>query len=96
MSKNYAMGPKLDEFFTPWIIGGGWTDGLSSKYLTDTDGNPIPTSYSGGFMGGGNGIYSGFGGYIGSFKIYSNPLTAAEASKNYNAHRLFFTNIDLG
>ena len=96
VSKNYAMGPKLDEFFTPWIIGGGWTDGLSSKYLTDSDGNPIPTSYSGGFMGGGNGIYSGFGGYIGSFKIYSNPLTAAEASKNYNAHRLFFTNIDLG
>jgi hypothetical protein len=96
VSKMYGLGPKMDEFFTPWILGGGWTDGIKTGYLRDDLGQPIPTSYSGGFMGGGCGVYSGFGGHIGSFKIYSNPLTAEEATKNYNAHRLFFTNIDLG
>jgi hypothetical protein len=47
-------------------------------------------------MGGTGGIYSGFGGHIGSLKIYSTPLTDAQVTKNYTAHRSFFGNIDLG
>lgn len=96
VSNRYGLGPKNDEFFTPWIIGGGWTDGIPTSYQKDGDGQPIVDSFEGGFMGKTSGIYSGFGGYIGSFKIYSNPLEQEAVQKNYNAHRLFFTNIDLG
>ena len=27
-SKDFIQGPRNDPFFTPWIIGGGWTDGI--------------------------------------------------------------------
>jgi len=27
-SEDFLQGPRNDPFFTPWIVGGGWTDGL--------------------------------------------------------------------
>lgn len=96
VNARYVLGPKNDQFFTPWIVGGGWTDGLPTSYQTDNSDQPIPQSFRGGFMGGTGGIYSGFGGHIGSLKIYSTPLTDAQVTKNYTAHRSFFGNIDLG
>ena len=27
-SEDFLQGPKNDPFFTPWIVGSGWTDGL--------------------------------------------------------------------
>ena len=71
-------GPSLDESFTPWIIGGGYTDG-----------NP-----NGNFMGGEyGGKASGLKGHVGSVKMYSRPLTPSEVVINYNATQNFFKNI---
>lgn len=73
-------GPKLDQYFTPWIIGGGYTDGMQT----------------GNFMGGQyGGIISGLKGYIGGIKLYSKALTDAQVLKNYNASKNFFKNIDI-
>tara|TARA_R110000796_G_scaffold60666_4_gene140462 strand:+ start:26231 stop:28936 length:2706 start_codon:yes stop_codon:yes gene_type:complete len=82
---DFKGGPKNDSYFTPWILGGAWTDGL----FIDT------STSSGGFMGTGSGMYSGLGGHLGSFKIYSKPLTKVEVLKNYEAHRILFSNINL-
>ena len=72
------VGPDLDDFFTPWIIGGGYTDG-------NPDGN---------FMGGEyGGKVSGLKGHVGSVKLYSRPLTDAEVLINYTASKNFFKNI---
>jgi len=81
----FADGPRNDTYFTPWIFGGGWTDGLS----VDTP------SQSGGFMGNSHGFYSGLGGRIGSLKIYGKPLNTSEVNKNFNAHKAFFQNINI-
>lgn len=71
-------GPKLNEFFTPWIVGGGYTDGM----------------YTNGFMGGDRGGYqSGLGGHVGSMKFYSRPLTAKEVEQNYEAQQGLFKSI---
>ena len=73
-------GPSLDTFFTPWILGGGYTDG-----------NP-----NGNFMGGEyNGKVSGLRGYLGCTRFYSRPLEDGEVLNNYNATQKFFKNIDL-
>jgi len=73
-------GPILDTFFTPWILGGGYTDG-----------NP-----NGNFMGGEyNGKISGLRGYLGCTRFYSRPLDDSEVLNNYNATQKFFKNIDL-
>lgn len=72
------LGPELDDFFTPWIIGGGYTDG-----------NP-----NGNFMGGEyGGKVSGLKGHVGSVKMYSRPLTSSEVEINYTASKAFFKNI---
>jgi hypothetical protein len=72
-------GPKLDKFFTPWIVGGGYTDGMKT----------------GNFMGGEyGGIISGLRGYLGSLKFYSKPLSSEEILNNYKAQQGFFKNID--
>lgn len=71
-------GPNLNPFFTPWIVGGGYTDGYK-------DGN---------FMGGDrSGIISGLRGFLGSLKFYSKPLDTEEVIKNYKAQKGFFKNI---
>jgi len=77
---SLKTGPKLDPYFTPWIVGGGYTDGLYNK---------------GNFMGGVyGGIISGLRGYLGSIKFYSKSLTNFEVLNNYNTHKNFFKNID--
>ena len=72
-------GPDTNTYFTPWIIGGGWTDGLPKV----------------GFMGEGHGLSSGLGGHVGSFKIYSKPLDSIEVTHNYNAHKNYYKDIDV-
>ena len=74
-------GPKLDPFYTPWIVGGGWTDGM---YL------------NGNFMGGDRGgIVSGLRGHVGSLKFYSKPLNTAEVLNNFNIQKGYFKNINI-
>lgn len=76
-----AYGPKLDTFFTPWIVGGGYTDGLAA---------------SGNFMGGDfGGVTSGLKGNLGSIKFYTKPLTIEEVLTNYNAQKDLFKNISV-
>ena len=74
-------GPLANPFYTPWIVGGGWTDGM---YL------------NGNFMGGDRGgIISGLRGHIGSLKFYSKPLNNDEVLNNYKAQQGFFKNIKI-
>jgi hypothetical protein len=74
-------GPKLDRYFTPWIVGGGYTDGMYQY---------------GNFLGGQyGGVRSGLNGYLGSLKFYSRPLSASEIINNYKAHEGFFKNINI-
>jgi len=76
---SLIVGPKLNGQFTPWIIGGGYTDGMA---------------LSGNFMGGTyGGILSGFKGHMGSIKFYSRPLNSAEVKINYTSQQAFFKNI---
>ena len=76
-----TVGPPLDTFFTPWIVGGGYTDGLDS---------------SGGFMGGDwGGRNSGLRGHLGSLKFYKKPLDSGEVFNNFNVQRELFKNIDM-
>lgn len=77
----FSQGPKLNDFFTPWIVGGGYTDGYRAT--------------NSGFMGQKHGLKSGLNGYMGSVKFYSKALTAVESKKNFDAQKGFFKNIDL-
>lgn len=76
---DYKDGVKLNKFFTPWIVGGGWTDGM---YFNN---NFMGTQYGG--------RASGLGGHIGSLKIYEKALSSSEVTQNFNAQSDFFTNI---
>tara|TARA_R100001509_G_scaffold43822_2_gene23750 strand:- start:17911 stop:20448 length:2538 start_codon:yes stop_codon:yes gene_type:complete len=77
---DLSGGPRLDTYFTPWILGGGYTDG-----------NP-----NGNFMGGEyNGKVSGLRGYLGCTRFYARPLSESEVKSNYAATQKFFKNIDL-
>jgi len=87
-SNDLKYGPKLDRLgisqfnrgFTPWIVGGGYTDGMYQN---------------GNFMGGTyGGIISGLRGHLGSFKLYSKPLSDSEILNNYKTQKDFFKNID--
>ena len=74
-------GPKLNEYYTPWIVGGGYTDGM---YL------------HGNFLGGDRGgITSGLRGHVGSLKFYSQPLDREQVTNNYKAQKGFFKNIKM-
>ena len=120
--------------FTPWIIGGGYTDtapiipgedfrpqgflgsNTNNTYQGTLPGDDlvtqkIPNTAVGSFFPRGqhqpplsNGAHgtgsgrraiprSGLGGFLGSFKIYSKPLTTSEAKENYDAQKGFFNNI---
>jgi hypothetical protein len=73
------QGPLLNTFYTPWIVGGGYTDGMYQH---------------GNFLGGNrSGVTSGLRGHIGSLKFYSRALDNAEVLKNYKAQEGFFKNI---
>ena len=72
-------GPKLNPYFTPWIVGGGYTDGMYQY---------------GNFMGGDRGgIVSGLRGHVGSLKFYNKPLNSNEVIQNYKAQEGFFKTI---
>jgi len=66
--------------YTPWVIGGGFTDG-------SPNGNFLGTSYGG--------KKSGLEGFVGSFKFYNKTLNSSEVLNNYVAQKAFFLNIDL-
>lgn len=73
-------GPKLNKYFTPWILGGGYTDGYqSNNFMGNTSFGPR----------------SGLEGSIGSVKFYSKPLTSGEVLKNYLGQKDFFKNIEV-
>ena len=74
-------GPLLNPFYTPWIVGGGYTDGMYQY---------------GNFLGGDrSGIISGLRGHVGSLKFYSRPLDTNEVLQNYKAQKGFFKNIQI-
>jgi len=78
-------------FFTPWVIGGGYTDGMHTRdLLTYYSGSNEGMNFMGGKWGGKK---SGLYGFLGSLKLYNRAITAAEALKNYKAQKGFFTNI---
>lgn len=75
------QGPLLNTFYTPWIVGGGYTDGMYQY---------------GNFMGGNRGgLVSGLRGHIGSLKFYSRPLDNSEVLVNYKAQQGFFKTIQI-
>jgi len=75
------QGPLLNTFYTPWIVGGGYTDGMYSH---------------GNFLGGDRGgITSGLRGHLGSLKFYARALDNSEVLKNYKAQEGFFKNIKI-
>ena len=82
-TSEFDEGPSLEGFFTPWIVGGGWTDGITA------DG----TTKEGGFMNTNHGYKSGLDGFIGSLKFYSKPLNKQEVFTNYYNQHTFFKNI---
>ena len=81
----FDTGPLNNTFFTPWIVGGGWTDGRPVDLDTS----------SGGFLDPGAGLISSYNGYVGSLKIYSKALDNNEVLTNYTHQKTFFENIDL-
>lgn len=79
--ESLKRGPNLDRYFTPWIVGGGYTDGMYQY---------------GNFMGGiYGGIKSGLNGHLGSLKFYSKSLSDSEVLNNYKTQKDFFKNIDV-
>jgi hypothetical protein len=74
-------GPKLNNFYTPWIVGGGYTDGMANY-----------NNFLGGNRGGNN---SALNGHIGSMRFYSRPISSGEVLANYKTQQGFFKNIDL-
>ena len=95
----YWNGPQVsmksfDVSTTPWIVGGGFTDGMNMSQLWDiyTPGSNEGMNFMGGKWGGKK---SGLHGYIGSLKLYSKGISSAEVLKNYEAQRGFFENLQL-
>ena len=77
-SQALQGGPKLGTYFTPTILGGGYTDGIGGK----------------GFMGNQTyGAISGLRGLLGSTKFYNRALSRGELANNYNAQKEVFENI---
>ena len=92
--------------FTPWILGGGFTDGISKVnashanpgflgYNTNdifgTLGQHLPDNIT----SASNPTQSGLDGFVGSFKMYSKALSTKEVLKNFNAQKGYFKNIKL-
>lgn len=74
-------GPRLNPFYTPWIVGGGYTDGMANY---------------GNFMGGTlGGVTSGLRGFLGSLKFYAKALNNDEVTQNFKAQKGYFKSIDV-
>jgi hypothetical protein len=82
----FANGPNLGSFFTPFVVGGGWTDGMRFNAAGIPAGN---------FMGINSGVGSGLFGHIGSLKFYKRALSQLEIISNYRAQKAFFKNIKI-
>lgn len=77
--RSIKNGPKLYPFFTPWIVGGGYTDG---------------NAHNGNFMGGEfGGQRSGLNGYLGSLKFYNKAISAQNVDQNYKTQSKLFKEI---
>jgi len=89
----YWGGPIPLGGLTPFTIGGGYTDGMTTVDLI----NEIPSTNEGmNFMGGKwGGKKSGLYGFLGSMKLYNRAIKASEANQNYEAQRGFFENIQI-
>jgi hypothetical protein len=74
---SLSNGP-FNGYFTPTMVGGGYTDGMTGK----------------GFMGSSAfGTTSGLRGYLGSLKFYNKALLEHEVLANYNAQKDVFENV---
>lgn len=78
-SFQYSAGPFLGSYFTPYVLGGGWSDGLPGGFMG--------TQYGG--------VSSGLQGHLGGTKLYNRCLEQAEILTNYRANLDFFKNVDL-
>ena len=76
--------------FTPWIIGGGYTDGMTNKEFGSSPNSAKGMNFLGTPEGG---LRSGFNGLVGSFKLYKRAIKSGEVLKNFNAQKGFFKNI---
>ena len=90
---EFTNGPKLNDIsqFTPWVLGGGYTDGFLR--WEDAPGGGLPVTN--GFMNSCHGKISGLNGFVGSTKFYDRTLLASEIDKNYRAQAPYFKNIDI-
>mgnify|MGYP000029217280 CR=1 FL=1 len=79
LTNSFASGLALDKFFTPWILGSGFTDELPNGFMGTVDG----------------GKTSALQGKLGGIKFYSRPLLASEVLQNYNANKNFFKFVKL-
>ena len=78
--------------FTPWIVGGGYTDGMTNVEF----GYDASSAEGMNFLGSpGGGLRSGFNGLVGSFKLYKRAINGAEVLKNFNSQKGFFKNIKI-
>ena len=89
--EEFTNGPRLNNLgqFTPWILGGGYTDGFL-RWEGDAS---LPVAN--GFMNSCHGKISGLNGYLGSTKFYNKTLSPKEVSNNYRAQSPYFKNIDV-
>ena len=92
-------GPKVDPklLFTPYIIGGGFTDGITTNGFMGSNKNSYHHAESS-VQDAGAGTaaaQSGFAGHIGLFTMYSKPLNSKEVKRNYELSKHFFTNISI-
>ena len=79
--------------FTPWILGGGYTDGMTANnFEAHTPQSNEGMNFLGGKYGGKK---SGLFGFLGSVKLYNRAITSGEVINNYQAQRGFFENIQL-
>lgn len=85
-------GPKLQSKFTPFVLGGGYTDGTTSGFMgTNTNHDYYPLTQ----IAGTRPLKSGLEGFLGLFLIYSRPLNTTEVTKLYSRTQDFYKNISI-
>ena len=107
-SNNGPVIGSLGDSFTPWILGGGFTDGIENVatigsnapgflgYNTNSHyGAPPSNSQHSPSLGGISSTTpsSGLDGFLGSFKIYSRALSNSEVKRNFTFQKGFYKNI---
>jgi len=110
-SNTTNNGPKIGKFgggdsFTPWILGGGFTDGIEKNSSIDANDEPGFLGYNRNTTYGADTQHtpawatshtvkqsSGLNGFLGSFKLYSRALSNSEVRKNFTFQKGFYKNI---